>query len=130
MQARLSGFEIDGAARQFSDVRYYDGRGQNHWYHVVLMEGRNREVRRLFESQGVRVTRLKRVRYGPVVLPSWLKRGRFAELGRDDLKALYRLLKLPLELPKPPRNTARGNAGRERSMLIPYPELDHLAAVE
>ena len=115
-----AGIEVDGEPQSFSDVRYYDGKGSNHWYHVVLMEGRNREVRKLFEQVGRRVTRLKRVRFGPVVLPSWLRRGRTAELGPADLATLYGLLRLPYD--PPPR--AR-SAGRKppRSLLIPYPEL-------
>ena len=86
---------FDGELLQFSDVQYYNGRGVNHWYHVVLMEGRHREVRRLFESQGLRVSRLKRVRFGPVVLPSRLRRGRWLELSKDDVLSLYRMLHLP-----------------------------------
>ncbi len=115
----MSGIEVDGEIQRFSDVRYYDGKGSNHWYHVVLMEGRNREVRKLFEQAGRRVSRLKRVRFGPVVLPSWLRRGQAAELGSADLTALYRLLRLPYA--PPPR--ARGDVRKPRSLLIPYPEL-------
>ena len=121
LQALLGGVVVDGERCRFSDVRYYDGSGRNHWYHAVLMEGRNREVRKLFEGVGVTVSRLKRVRYGPIVLPSRIKRGGFGELGRADLAALYRLLKLPFTPP-------RGGSGRERreSFLIPYPALEHL----
>jgi 23S rRNA pseudouridine2605 synthase len=114
----------DGIAR-FSDIRYYDGTERNHWYHVTLMEGRNREVRRLFESQQIRISRLKRVRYGPVVLPSALRRGRSLELSSDDVRQLYRLLGLPLPAIEPPRRPAQRKAEKKlRSVLIPYPELD------
>ena len=75
-----NGVDVDGRIESFTDIRYYDGSGTNHWYHVVLMEGRNREVRDLFASQGATVNRLKRVRYGPVILPAWLPRG---GMGRD-----------------------------------------------
>lgn len=113
----LAGVEIDGEARRFSDLRYYDGRGSNHWYHAVLMEGRKHEVRDLFGHHGHRVSRLKRVRYGPVVLPSWLKRGQVTEMGTADLETLYGLLHLPIaNLPSPRKETSR-------SLLIPYPEL-------
>ncbi len=113
----LTGVVIEGGTRRFSDLRYYDGSGRNHWYHAVLMEGRNHEVRDLFASQGYRVSRLKRVRYGPVILPSWLRRGHFAEMGRDDLETLYGLLRLPVgDLPERDKATSR-------SLLIPYPEL-------
>ena len=114
-----SGIEVDGEVQRFSDVRYFDGRGANHWYHVVLMEGRNREVRKLFDSLGRRVSRLKRVRFGPVVLPSWLRRGQSAELGPADLATLYGLLRLPYD--PPPRKG--GKRKPPRSLLIPYPEL-------
>ena len=112
-----TGVSIDGAEQAFTDVRYYDGSGDNHWYHVVLMEGRNREVRRLFASQGAPVSRLKRVRYGPVVLPPWLPRGAWEEMGRRDLARLRRILGL--------RASGRRRAGADagRSMLIPYPKL-------
>ena len=118
MQRLTDGVVIDGERYAFTDLRYYDGSGRNHWYHVALMDGRNRAVRKLFERAGLRVSRLKRVRFGPIVLPGTLPRGRFAELGRTDLKALYSLLKLTPALPRnPPR---RKDAA---SMLIPYPEL-------
>jgi len=119
-EARLTqGVQLDDELLKFSDLRYYNGRGSNHWYHVVLMEGRNREVRRLFESVGFVVSRLKRVRFGPVVLPSTLTRGRSAELERDDLATLYRLLKLPL-----PQAVRRpGERAKGKSYLLPYPDL-------
>ena len=79
------GVDVNGRVESFSDIRYYDGSGSNHWYHVVLMEGRNHEVRDLFASQGAVVSRLKRVRYGPVVLPAWLPRGSWEEMGYDDV---------------------------------------------
>ena len=117
MDSLIAGVEIDGETRCFSDLRYYDGRGRNHWYHAVLMEGRNHEVRDLFGHRGYRVSRLKRVRYGPVVLPSWLKRGQVTEMDGTDLGNLYDLLHLPVaRLPTPRRATSR-------SLLIPYPEL-------
>lgn len=79
----------DGMAR-FTDVRYFDGEGANKWYHCVVMEGRNREVRRLWESQGAQVNRLKRVRFGPVFLPSDVKVGTWRELGPKEVDRLSR----------------------------------------
>jgi 23S rRNA pseudouridine2605 synthase len=110
------GVTIEGELHRFSDIQYYDGSGANHWYHVVLLEGRNREVRKRFESVGGVVSRLKRVRYGPVMLPSRLASGRTQALSFDDLKELYRLLKLPLNA------TPERTAERVKSLLIPYPE--------
>lgn len=81
----------DGIAR-FTDVRFFDGDGQNKWYHVVVMEGRNREVRRLWESQGITVSRLKRVRYGCIFLPGNVPVGTWVELGQKDVDQLYELV--------------------------------------
>jgi 23S rRNA pseudouridine2605 synthase len=107
----------DGPAR-FTDVQFHGGEGTNRWYHVALMEGRNREVRRLWESQGVEVSRLKRVRFGPLVLPSTLVAGRWLELRPEEIEALYRLVGLP----KPVTQGRRGKLGDSR-ILLPYPGL-------
>lgn len=79
----------DGPAR-FESVRESGGGRSNHWYHVVLMEGRQREVRRLWESQGVEVSRLIRIRFGPILLPRGLRRGKWLELPPGDVEALRR----------------------------------------
>ena len=111
-----TGVDVNGRVESFSDIRYYDGTGTNHWYHVVLMEGRNREVRDLFASQGVTVNRLKRVRYGPVILPAWLPRGAREEMGADDVAQLRATVGMATG--KPARRKLPS-----RSMLIPYPGL-------
>ena len=72
---------------------------------------------------GVPVSRLKRVRYGPVMLPSRLATGRLSELGYDDLKTLYRLLKLPLNATRDARSSRGKDVDKGKSMLIPYPDL-------
>lgn len=92
----LKGVMLDEHLCKFSDIRYFAGEGANRWYHVVLMEGRNREVRRLWESQGIRVSRLKRVRYGPIFIPSRIKKGDFFELPREEMALLYKAVNLPL----------------------------------
>lgn len=74
------GVKLDDGLARFEHIVDSGGTGVNHWYHVVVMEGRNRLVRRLWESQGHAVNRLIRVRYGPVVLPDSLSQGRFVEL--------------------------------------------------
>ena len=119
----LRGVTVEDRVERFSDLQYYNGSGTNHWYHVVLMEGRNREIRRLFAHFGYRVSRLKRVRFGPVVLPSWLKRGRWTELDPTDIQALQSLVGLTPETYKPPRATVRKQTKPTRSVLIPYPGL-------
>ena len=83
----------DGIAR-FTDIQRAGGDSSNEWFHVVLMEGRNREVRRLWESQGVQVSRLKRVRYGCMFLPSRLKVGAWEELNNKEINDLRALVKL------------------------------------
>lgn len=82
------GVLLDDGMANFSDVQFFDGEGANKWYHCVVMEGRNREVRRLWESQGLQVNRLKRVRFGPVFLPSDVKVGTWRELGVSEINVL------------------------------------------
>lgn len=93
----------DGPAR-FTDIVQHpesDRDRLNNWFYVALMEGRNREVRRLWESQGLRVNRLKRVRYGCIFLPSFLRRGHFVELGQKEVDDLSKLVGLPsLKVPR------------------------------
>ena len=91
----------DGEAR-FEKITDIGGEGQNHWFNVVLKEGKNREVRRLWESQGVQVNRLSRNRFGPVSLPRSVKRGQHRELTHAELDGLYNLVSLP-----PPFATAK-----------------------
>ncbi len=86
----------DGMAR-FTDITDAGGEGINRWFYVVLMEGRNREVRRLWESQGLTVSRLKRVRYGEVFIPSRVKQGQWAEMEPAEIKSLYRMANLPMK---------------------------------
>lgn len=88
MNQMKEGVLLDDGMAKFSDVQFFDGEGANKWYHCVVMEGRNREVRRLWESQGFQVSRLKRVRYGSIFLPSDVKAGTWKELTLKEVKAL------------------------------------------
>jgi 23S rRNA pseudouridine2605 synthase len=87
-QRLLDGVELDDGPAQLATFQDAGGEGANHWYRVSLFEGRNREVRRLFEAVGVVVSRLLRVRYGPFILPPNLKRGQVLELGEAEVKKL------------------------------------------
>ena len=91
LRRMLEGVMLDDGMARFADIQDGGGDGINRWYYVVLMEGRNREVRRLWESQGLTVSRLKRVRYGEVFIPSKVKQGQWVEMDRTDVKSLYRV---------------------------------------
>lgn len=88
LQALQQGVPLEDGMAHFDAIQEAGGTGANHWYHVVLKEGRNREVRRLWESQGVTVSRLTRVRYGPVTLGRRLRAGQWRELESGEVQAL------------------------------------------
>jgi 23S rRNA pseudouridine2605 synthase len=84
----LEGVDIEGQSASFKSIDEGGGEGVNRWYRVVITEGRNREVRKLFDAVGLTVSRLIRVRYGSIVLPLGLKRGVWVELGESDVRAV------------------------------------------
>ncbi len=90
----LKGVELEDGLLKFEQIIDAGGQGANHWYHVILKEGKNREVRRLWQSQDMRVSRLIRVRYGSLVLPRNLKVGKKVELSLDEIKTLFENVKL------------------------------------
>ncbi len=93
MLARLrAGVMLDDGEARFDEIVDAGGSGSNHWYHVVLKEGRNREVRRLWEAVGVEVSRLVRVRYDQFKLPKWLKPGRYRFVDEAAISRLYQRL--------------------------------------
>jgi 23S rRNA pseudouridine2605 synthase len=87
------GIELDDGMASFDEVRLSGGRGANVWYHCFLREGRKREVRRLWEALGCRVSRLIRVAYGPIRLPEDLPRGRWRELEPAEIGTLRGAIK-------------------------------------
>ncbi|HEY7884787.1 MAG TPA: pseudouridine synthase [Cellvibrionaceae bacterium] len=84
----LDGVLLDDGVARFTDIVDGAGESRNRWFYCVVMEGRNREVRRLWESQGVRVSRLKRVRYGNIFIPSHVRVGQWLELGPKEIHDL------------------------------------------
>ena len=88
-----TGVELKDGMAKFNYLTDQGGEGTNHWYRVILKEGKNREVRRMFEAIGLTVSRLMRVRFGPVNLPPRIKRGQWIELDEKEIKRLLNLIK-------------------------------------
>ena len=87
----LTGVPVEGQTAAFKSIEDGGGEGANHWYRVVITEGRNREVRKLFDTVGLTVSRLIRIRYGTVVLPRGLKRGVWVDLEEGDVRLMRQL---------------------------------------
>lgn len=85
----LNGIEMDGQIVRFHSVKYYRGEGQNHWYSVVVKEGKYREVRRMWDAVGGKVNRLIRTRYGAMTMPQSLKMGHYVELTDAEIRKLW-----------------------------------------
>jgi 23S rRNA pseudouridine2605 synthase len=88
LETLVHGVELEDGPARFEEIVESGGEGANRWFHVVIMEGRNREVRRMWEAVGVKVNRLKRVRYGPVMLGERLHVGKSRELEPQELSDL------------------------------------------
>ena len=88
VKAMVEGVMLEDGMARFTDVQEFGGEGINTWFHVVIMEGRNREVRRLWESQGLTVSRLKRVRYGSIFLDKRARAGEWIELTQHEIDQL------------------------------------------
>ncbi len=100
MLARLrEGVVLEDGHAHFETIVDAGGEGSNHWYHVTLREGRRREVRRLWESQGVMVSRLIRVRYGPIRLHRELRPGTSRELSEGEINQLLEAASMPIPQP-------------------------------
>ena len=84
----LSGIKIDGDIYRFTDIVEGEKQSSNQWFSVCLMSGKNREVRKIFEAVGLEISRLKRTRFGPIFLPSSLKKGRHIELSTKEIDSI------------------------------------------
>ncbi len=103
IQQLLDGVALEDGPARFERIEDAGGQGSNHWYHVVLKEGRNREVRRLWEAVDTRVSRLIRLRYGNIVLPRSLRQGKSLEVEYEQVEQLCAQVGLICERPKPKR---------------------------
>jgi 23S rRNA pseudouridine2605 synthase len=108
-QALLTGIELEDGPGKVEKLEDGGGEGSNHWYHIVIKEGRNREVRRLFEALGLTVSRLIRTRYGTVAMPSRVKRGQTLELTPEEVGAVLVAAGMKSTGPAP---QAQGQGGR------------------
>ncbi len=106
-QMTRQGLELEDGVVKFDKLSDEGGEGFNHWYRIVIKEGRNREVRRTFEALGLPVSRLMRVRFGIVNLPPRIKRGMMAELGEGEVRAILEWAGLPVGAPRQVSSTAR-----------------------
>jgi len=118
-QLRTGVVLADGEAK-FESLEDEGGEGSNHWYRIVVTEGRNRLVRRLFETLGFTVSRLMRVRFGVIQLPSRLKRGQFSELEADEVRRLADWLS---RSPSPPKAPGTASSSRVKTNTQSSPPL-------
>ncbi|WP_237065671.1 23S rRNA pseudouridine(2605) synthase RluB [Microbulbifer guangxiensis] len=113
----LEGVLLEDGVARFTDIVESGGEGNNRWFYCVVMEGRNREVRRLWESQGVRVSRLKRVRYGSVFIPSNVRVGQWIEMEPKEIDDLCVTAGMPKLGQRPLTQAERQNLQRQRRKL-------------
>ena len=118
LQRLSDGVELEDGVAKFERIVDSGGSGQNHWYYVVLHEGRKREVRRLWESQDVQVNRLIRVRFGDIQLPRVLRPGQWQEMLKDSITDLASTLGLELEAEGAPyRKIRKSNYIRSKQRM-------------
>ena len=127
-QQLTQGVEMEDGLAKLDHIEDRGGEGSNHWYHVILKEGRNREVRRIFQAVGLMVSRLIRVRYGAITLPPRVKRGLFLELEPLQVQALLKVTGLTDEPDaqaatekrfERPRTTGRESTGETKPGRAP-----------
>ncbi len=107
LEKLTKGIDLEDGKASFNSVKRTGGEGANQWYHVTLSEGKNREVRRLWEALGVTVSRLMRVRYGPITLPKFVRSGRWEELDEKEMKPLLECVGIVPSKPTTQRSDRR-----------------------
>jgi 23S rRNA pseudouridine2605 synthase len=114
-QKLLNGVELDDGTASFSKIADGGGEGINKWYRVTIGEGRNREVRRMFEAIGLTVSRLIRTRYGAMTLPRGLKRGRWEEMDEHAVRDLLAVSGLEKAASRSTESKGRSNHPNRQS---------------
>ncbi|MCX8617771.1 23S rRNA pseudouridine(2605) synthase RluB [Gilliamella sp. B2923] len=109
------GVQLEDGPAAFKSIKAQGGDGLNQWFNVVITEGRNREVRRMWEAIEVQVSRLLRIRYGNITLPKGLSRGTWIELGIDSVNYLRDLVGLPAEV----KSFTKTNASSDKRIVRP-----------
>lgn len=123
------GIELEDGPASFDSIRPQGGEGANHWYQVILREGRNREVRRLFEAFQLPVSRLMRVRFGPVNLPPRVKRGTMLKLEQKEVVGLLEWAGLPV--PKAPlRQLTQREKDKATRVFVPKVRKQRISALD
>ena len=128
LEQLTAGVELEDGTANFDTISDQGGEGINHWYRVVLREGRNREVRRMFEAVGLTVSRLMRVRFGAINLPPRLKRGQTMEL--DPLQVRQILKWAGIEAPAIADKQSRPDEDKRVSRIRSHPPVAPAAASE
>ena len=129
MSMLTQGIELEDGPAAFDSVRAQGGEGANHWYQVIIREGRNREVRRLFEAFQLPVSRLMRVRFGPVNLPPRVKRGTMLKLEQKQVVDLLEWA--GLEVPKTPlKQLTQREKDKATSVFVPKVRKQRISALD
>lgn len=129
MTQLTEGIELEDGPANFDSIRPQGGEGANHWYQVVLREGRNREVRRLFEAFQLPVSRLMRVRFGPVNLPPRVKRGTMLKLEQKEVVGLLEWAGLPVPT-APLRQLTQREKDKATSVFVPKVRKQRMSALD
>lgn len=129
MTMLTQGIELEDGPASFDSISAQGGEGANHWYQVILREGRNREVRRLFEAFQLPVSRLMRVRFGPINLPPRVKRGQMLKLEQKQVVDLLEWASL--EVPKTPlRQLNQREKDKATTVFMPKVRKQRLSALD